>query len=172
MPSAKRTKHRATRMGHRGAVEAASGVEGMVARDEAVNAFTPSGGHESALDLIHIASVDCWCRPVRDDVEDGVWLHCTTTSTRGGEARPESTAGERGRSRPLSRRTPPILFGADPIGEFLFPDEPQRRRQRRVRRLISEVPVADRLPTFKLGGTICARPSTLLTWLAEREGRP
>lgn len=67
--------------------------------------------------------------------------------------------------------TPPILFGADPIGEFLFPDEPQRRRQRRVRRLISEVPIADRLPTFKLGGTVCARPSTLLAWLAEREGR-
>jgi hypothetical protein len=69
-------------MGHRGAVEAASGVEGMVARDEAVNAFTPSGGHESALGLIHIASADCWCRPVRDEDEPTVdeeepivWLH-------------------------------------------------------------------------------------------------
>lgn len=67
--------------------------------------------------------------------------------------------------------TPLILFGADPIGEFLFPDEQPSRRRRRVRRLISEVSVADRLPTFKLGGTICARPSTLLAWLAEREGR-
>jgi hypothetical protein len=67
--------------------------------------------------------------------------------------------------------TPPILYGADPIGEFLFPDEPRRRRQRRVRRLISEVPEADRLPTFKLGGTVCARASTLLDWISEREGR-
>jgi len=67
--------------------------------------------------------------------------------------------------------TSPILYGADPIGEFLFPDERLGRRRRRVRRLISEVPEADRLPTFKLGGTVCARPGTLLAWIAEREGR-
>jgi len=23
----------------------------------------------------HIASVNCWCRPVQDDDEPGVWIH-------------------------------------------------------------------------------------------------
>ena len=67
------------RMGHRGAVEAASGVEGLGAGDKAENAFTPSGGHESAPGPMsqegHVASVNCWCRPVRDEEEPTVWLH-------------------------------------------------------------------------------------------------
>jgi hypothetical protein len=62
-------------MAHRGAAEAASGVEGAGARDVAENDLTPSGGHESALEAIHIASVDCWCRPVRDEEEPTVWVH-------------------------------------------------------------------------------------------------
>jgi hypothetical protein len=65
--------------------------------------------------------------------------------------------------------TPPILYGVDAIAEFLFPSVPVRRRRRRVHRLISEVPEADRLPTFKLGGAVCARPGTLLPWIAARE---
>jgi hypothetical protein len=35
--------------------------------------------------------------------------------------------------------------------------------------LTSEVPEADRLPIFRLGGQICARKTTLLNWIAERE---
>jgi hypothetical protein len=66
---------------------------------------------------------------------------------------------------------PVILHGADAIGAFLFPNEPPARRKRRVYHLTSEVPKADRLPTFKLGAVVCARPSTLLAWIAEREGR-
>jgi nicotinamide mononucleotide adenylyltransferase len=70
---------RSARMAHRGAVEVASGVEGLGARDEAGNAFTPSGGHESAPEALsqegHVASVNCWCRPVRDEEEPTVWVH-------------------------------------------------------------------------------------------------
>jgi hypothetical protein len=61
------------------------------------------------------------------------------------------------------------LHGADKIAEFLFPDEPKQRRRRRVYHLVTEVPEADRLPVFKLGATICARPATLLAWIAKRE---
>lgn len=64
---------------------------------------------------------------------------------------------------------PPILHGADEIGEFLFPNEPRLKRRRRVYHLVSEVPEADRLPTFRLGGVVCARPPTLLAWIEARE---
>jgi hypothetical protein len=64
---------------------------------------------------------------------------------------------------------PHICHGADEIGAFLFPNEPKKRRRRRVYHLVSEVPEADRLPVFKLGGVICARPATLLAWIAARE---
>ena len=42
---------------------------------------------------------------------------------------------------------------------------------RKLYHLTSEVPEADRLPIFRLGGQICARKTTLLNWIAEREGR-
>jgi hypothetical protein len=67
---------------------------------------------------------------------------------------------------------PPILHGADAIGEFLFPNEPPKRRRRRVYLLTREVPEAERLPVFKLGHVTCARPEVLLAHIAEREGRP
>jgi hypothetical protein len=67
--------------------------------------------------------------------------------------------------------SPAILHGADAIGAFLFPNEPPARRRRRVYHLTSEVPETNRLPTFKLGAVVCARPGTLLAWITEREGR-
>ena len=65
---------------------------------------------------------------------------------------------------------PAILHGANAIANFLFGDDPGGRR--RVYHLTTEVPAAERLPVFRLGDVICARPSTLLAWIAEREGRP
>ena len=64
---------------------------------------------------------------------------------------------------------PTILHGADAIAKFLFGDVPGGRR--RVYHLTTEAPADERLPVFKLGDVICARPSTLLSWIAEREGR-
>jgi hypothetical protein len=66
-----------------------------------------------------------------------------------------------------------ILEGADEIGDFMFPNvEDPAARRRRVYRLSTEVPPADRLPLFKIGSLLFARRSTLLKWISEREGRP
>jgi hypothetical protein len=69
-----------------------------------------------------------------------------------------------------------MLEGAEEIGEFLFGDDPhpsaRRHRLRRVYRLTSEVPPADRLPVFRIGSLLFARRSTLMRWITEREGHP
>jgi hypothetical protein len=65
-------------------------------------------------------------------------------------------------------RAPIILHGVDSIAAFLCGDDP--KGPRRVYHLTSEVREADRLPVFKMGAIICARPTTLLAWIAAREG--
>lgn len=62
-----------------------------------------------------------------------------------------------------------ILIGGAPIAKFLIGRSDQKA-MRKLYHLTSEVPEADRLPIFRLGGQLCARKSTLLTWIAEREG--
>jgi hypothetical protein len=61
-----------------------------------------------------------------------------------------------------------LLTGADAIGEFLFGEDPGARRK--VYHLTGEVKPEDRLPVFKMGAILCARKSTLLGWIADREG--
>jgi hypothetical protein len=61
-----------------------------------------------------------------------------------------------------------ILRGAAAIADFVFNDPKERRR---VYDLASEARGADKLPCFRLGATICARKSTLLTWIAELEAK-
>jgi hypothetical protein len=68
---------------------------------------------------------------------------------------------------PSKDTAPVILHGATAIASFLFGDDPGGRRK--VYHLVSEVPTADRLPVFRLGDVICARPATLLAWIAKRE---
>jgi excisionase family DNA binding protein len=52
-----------------------------------------------------------------------------------------------------------LLYGALAIAEFLGLTERQVRHR-----------VADgELPTFKIGGTVCARRASLVEWLAKRE---
>jgi hypothetical protein len=57
-----------------------------------------------------------------------------------------------------------LLRGASAIAEFLFGDRSQRRK---VYYLTGEATV--RMPYFRLGAIICARKSTLLRWIEERE---
>jgi hypothetical protein len=59
-----------------------------------------------------------------------------------------------------------LLKGAEQIATFMFGDPAERRQ---VYHLASEVAPQDRLPVFRLGAVICARKSTLLAWVAERE---
>lgn len=54
-----------------------------------------------------------------------------------------------------------LLYGAAQIAEFLFGDPKQRRK---VYYLIESC----RLPVFRLG-SICARRSTLIAWIAAQE---
>jgi excisionase family DNA binding protein len=52
-----------------------------------------------------------------------------------------------------------LLYGAPAIAKFLGLTERQVRHR-----------VADgELPTFKIGGTVCARRASLVAWLAKRE---
>ena len=53
-----------------------------------------------------------------------------------------------------------LLEGADAIAEFMFGDKAKRRR---VYHLMG------RLPIFRLGNTICARKSSLLSMIRDQE---
>ena len=70
-------------------------------------------------------------------------------------------------STPTPELADDLLEGADQIAEFVFGDPKLRRR---VYHLASSGKDNDKLPIFRLGSTICARKSTLLRWIATREG--
>jgi hypothetical protein len=55
-----------------------------------------------------------------------------------------------------------ILRGADDIAAFLYGDA---RHRRKVYNLVE----TDRLPHFRLGSTVCARKSVLLSWIKLQE---
>lgn len=55
-----------------------------------------------------------------------------------------------------------ILEGADQIAGFLYGDPKKRGK-------VYHLAENKRLPTFKIGKTICARKSTLLAWIEEQE---
>jgi excisionase family DNA binding protein len=59
----------------------------------------------------------------------------------------------------ISTETSDLLYGATAIANWLGLTE------RQVRDRINK----GEIPSFRIGGTICARRSTLATWLAERE---
>ena len=81
-------------------------------------------------------------------------------------AGPAAAAPGRGAGGPPPGLGGDLLRGADAIAEFLFGDPGQRRR---VYYLVGEARV--RLPHFKLGAMICARRSTLLRWIEDRENQ-
>jgi hypothetical protein len=55
-----------------------------------------------------------------------------------------------------------LLHGAAAIAEFIFGSAAERRR-------VSHLATNGGLPCFRLGAVLCARKSTLLAWIAERE---
>lgn len=57
---------------------------------------------------------------------------------------------------------PDLLRGADKIAEFIFGDASEAPK---VYHLVR----TGILPTFRMGAVICARRTTLLGWIAERE---
>ncbi len=59
-----------------------------------------------------------------------------------------------------------LLRGAEEIAEFLYGS-----RDIRMRRKVYHLVATSNLPVFKLGAMICARKSSLLTWIKEQEQR-
>jgi hypothetical protein len=57
-----------------------------------------------------------------------------------------------------------LLNGADAIAEFLFGSRTLRRR-------IYHLTEQNKLPTFRLGQTVCARKSVLRAWIATQEAK-
>ena len=57
-----------------------------------------------------------------------------------------------------------LLEGADEIAEFMFGDP---RKRRKVYHLAEN----SKLPVFRLGSTLCARRSVLLSWIEDQERR-
>ena len=57
-----------------------------------------------------------------------------------------------------------LLRGADEIADFLFGDARQRRK-------VYHLAETSRIPIFRLGSKLCARPSVLMAWIASQEGR-
>ncbi|GJD72530.1 DNA-binding protein [Methylobacterium goesingense] len=57
-----------------------------------------------------------------------------------------------------------LMTGADAIAAFMFGDATEANRRRVYHS-------ADKLglPCFKLGGTLCARRSTILSWIEKQE---
>jgi hypothetical protein len=57
-----------------------------------------------------------------------------------------------------------ILRGAAEIAAFLFGDRKYRRR-------VYHLAGTSRMPFFKIGSMLCVRPSVLMGWIADQEGR-
>lgn len=57
-----------------------------------------------------------------------------------------------------------LLMGASEIAGFLYADPALRRK-------VYHLVATSRLPVFRLGSVICARPSVLMKWIAEQEQR-
>lgn len=72
----------------------------------------------------------------------------------------------------ISRQTSDVgedlLEGADAIARFLFGDQ---RKRKRVYHLAEETRGPERLPSFKMGGVLCARKSTIRVWIEQQEAQ-
>lgn len=55
-----------------------------------------------------------------------------------------------------------LLRGADKIAEYVFGDSAQRRK-------IYHLAEKSKLPVFRLGAVLCARKSSLISWIEEQE---
>ena len=55
-----------------------------------------------------------------------------------------------------------LLEGAEAIAEFFYGDRSKRRK-------IYHLAETSRLPVFRMGAVLCARKSTILTWIEKQE---
>lgn len=71
-------------------------------------------------------------------------------------------SGATGTGLPLAQD---LMNGAGPIAEFIYGEdnEPNRRK-------VYHLSDKHGLPTFKLGGVLCGRRSTIMRWVEQQEG--
>lgn len=62
-----------------------------------------------------------------------------------------------------------LLHGADEISRFVYGEPPNEKTAESNRRKIYHASVKHGLPTFKLGGAMTARRSTILKWIECQE---
>lgn len=62
-----------------------------------------------------------------------------------------------------------LLHGADEIARFIYGDTGDEKTAESNRRRVYHANDKHGLPTFKLGGTMTARKSTILKWIEAQE---
>lgn len=62
-----------------------------------------------------------------------------------------------------------LLSGASAIAEFIYGPSGSAKEAEAKRRKVFHQAARRELPSFKLGGILCARKSTILKWIEERE---
>lgn len=62
----------------------------------------------------------------------------------------------------------PVIVGAENISVVIY-GETEGRREGNIRRIYHAISKKE-LPTFRLGGRVHARKSTILAWIAAQEG--
>ena len=62
-----------------------------------------------------------------------------------------------------------LLLGADAISRFIYGENTDEKVAESNRRRVYHAADKHGLPTFKLGGSIAARRSTILKWIEQQE---
>lgn len=62
-----------------------------------------------------------------------------------------------------------LLHGADEIARFIYGETEDEKAAESNRRRVYHANDKHGLPTFKLGGTMTARRSTIIRWIEEQE---
>jgi len=70
---------------------------------------------------------------------------------------------------PRAKLAEDLLHGADEIARFIYGDTEDEKTSESNRRRVYHANDKHGLPTFKLGGTMTARRSTILKWIEMQE---
>lgn len=66
--------------------------------------------------------------------------------------------------KPLEQSAEPTIRGAEAIAEFIFGDRVHRRK-------VYYLAECSKIPIYRLGSTLCLRPSAYNNWIRDQETR-